>query len=646
MPPPNLPRWRSPSYISRGDYLSDALSLPLTGPLYANEPALPSLPVPSLEETLATLQDSTLAVATDAEKPQLRKDLASFAADGGAALQALLLARAERLAGSSWLQEWWNTQGYLIPRDPVPVNVSYFFQFKDDGSAADGCARAAALLFRAGEFRKRVVTGTLEADALGKKRAPLCAAAWKYMFNGLRLPKSGHDEFVMHDPALHNHVAVMCEGVIFSFDFVDENHDPLPVAALECLLRSCAAQAKAAGESAAGKPPCVGVLSSQERDAFAGDYEHLLTVHPSVPASMDILASAALLVNLDSLSPVSNKCASPVFWHGKSPSPNRYFDKPVQIIVAENGKAGLLGEHAMMDGMPMVRLADYIASASYAEVAAAKPAAPWVQPEMAAGVPRQIFEPEAVAAMGADAALGKAVERAKASFEKLTGEQELEPVTYAGYGASYMKASKISPDAFVQMAIQLATTRLFGKSVGTYEASQVRTFRHGRTETTRSCSTASVRFAAAMRGGGQPPEVKAELLRQAARRHVEYLGKAGAGKGVDRHMFGLSMLQTPGTQRPALFDNPAFKRAKTWTVSTSHLTHPKFDNWGWGEVVPDGVGVAYSIHPGKCVFNVTARREKDLARPLGHYLQEALEDMRAVLEAEKKKGGGGKKSKL
>jgi carnitine O-acetyltransferase len=86
------------------------------------------------------------------------------------------------------------------------------------------------------------------------------------------------------------------------------------------------------------------------------------------------------------------------------------------------------------------------------------------------------------------------------------------------------------------MAIQLATTRLFGKSVGTYEASQVRTFRHGRTETTRSCSTASVRFAAAMidRGGGQPPEVKAELLRQAARRHVEYLGKAGAGKGVDR----------------------------------------------------------------------------------------------------------------
>jgi carnitine O-acetyltransferase len=111
-------------------------------------------------------------------------------------------------------------------------------------------------------------------------------------------------------------------------------------------------------------------------------------------------------------------------------------------------------------------------------------------------------------------------------------------------------------------------------------------------------------------------------------------------------MFGLSMLQTPGTQRPALFDNPAFKRAKTWTVSTSHLTHPKFDNWGWGEVVPDGVGVAYSIHPGKCVFNVTARREQDLARPLGHYLQEALEDMRAVLEAEKKKGGGGKKSKL
>ena len=145
---------------------------------------------------------------------------------------------------------------------------------------------------------------------------------------------------------------------------------------------------------------------------------------------------------------------------------------------------------------------------------------------------------------------------------------------------------------------------------------------------------------------GASPKVRAELLRQAVKKHVGYLGKAGAGKGVDRHMFGLSMLVTEGTGRPALFDNPAFKRAKTWTVSTSHLTHPKFDNWGWGEVVPDGVGVAYSIHADKCVFNVTARKDRDFARPLAHYLGEALGEMEKVVEGAGMAKCGGAKAKL
>jgi carnitine O-acetyltransferase len=31
---------------------------------------------------------------------------------------------------------------------------------------------------------------------------------------------------------------------------------------------------------------------------------------------------------------------------------NRWFDKSIQLFVTENGKAGLQGEHSMMDGMP------------------------------------------------------------------------------------------------------------------------------------------------------------------------------------------------------------------------------------------------------------------------------------------------------
>ena len=114
---------------------------------------------------------------------------------------------------------------------------------------------------------------------------------------------------------------------------------------------------------------------------------------------------------------------------------------------------------------------------------------------------------------------------------------------------------------------------------------------------------------------------------------------------VDRHMFGLSMLVDKREDAPSLFSDEAYKRAKTWRVSTSHLTHPKFDNWGWGEVVPDGVGVAYSIHPNRCVFNVTARKDTGYSQRLAYLLEEALVEMRQLLEKEMLGGGEGR-SKL
>ena len=82
----------------------------------------------------------------------------------------------------------------------------------------------------------------------------------------------------------------------------------------------------------------------------------------------------------------------------------------------------------------------------------------------------------------------EAVRVAEGAYADLVGGQELQVQSFQGYGSTLMKKNKISPDAYVQMAVQLASFRLFGKCVATYEASQVRPYKHGRTETTRSCS--------------------------------------------------------------------------------------------------------------------------------------------------------------
>jgi carnitine O-acetyltransferase len=172
------------------------------------------------------------------------------------------------------------------------------------------------------------------------------------------------------------------------------------------------------------------------------------------------------------------------------------------------------------------------------------------------------------------------------SFQNLVTSQSNHAQSFQGYGSTFIKQAGYSPDAFVQVAMQLATYRLFGEQVGTYEATQVRPFCHGRTETTRSVSTASEAFVKKM---GMRPKMdeddpdhrkeKVALLQEAAKTHVEYTRIAALAQGVDRHFFGLALLVDDGEEAPDLYSDPVFARSKRWRLSTSHLTHPSFANW-------------------------------------------------------------------
>lgn len=61
-----------------------------------------------------------------------------------------------------------------------------------------------------------------------------------------------------------------------------------------------------------------------------------------------------------------------------------------------------------------------------------------------------------------------------------------------------MKKCRTSPDAFIQMALQLAYFRNAGRFSLTYEASMTRLFREGRTETVRPCTIESAAWVKSM----------------------------------------------------------------------------------------------------------------------------------------------------
>ena len=55
-------------------------------------------------------------------------------------------------------------------------------------------------------------------------------------------------------------------------------------------------------------------------------------------------------------------------------------------------------------------------------------------------------------------------------------------------GFEELKLAKVSPDAFVQICLQLTYYRIHRKLAPTYETASVRKYSHGRTETCRSLS--------------------------------------------------------------------------------------------------------------------------------------------------------------
>jgi carnitine O-acetyltransferase len=499
--------------------------------------------------------------------------------------------------------------------------------------------RGATMLFATAEFRRKIITGQLSPEVIGKKKnIPLCATAYKYMFNACRVPCLEQDVYRIYDPSLYTHCIVARKGHFFSIELVHpQTANPLPITQLEDQLGECIQMA----DTLSSKRHKLGLLTTQNRDVWARHRQELLQAGElAMKDALERLESGAILLNLDDESPVSRQECGDLFWTGGLKSgENRWFDKSIEIMVTNNGKAGLIAEHSMMDGMPVINFANYITGVTYAQ---AKRKSMHQQDQYRPISVPPVLDVFADALTSIDQELlGRIEAQAWKAFHKLISDHVLHVQSFQGYGSSFIKKSGFPPDAFVQMAMQLATYRLFGEQVGTYEATQVRNFLHGRTEVTRAVSTESETFVKRMGlrplGDELDPiacREKITLLRKATSAHAKYTGLATKAQGVDRHLMGLSLMVKAGEKMPDLYSDDVYARSKYWRSSTSNLSHPKFNLWGYGEVVPDGVGLAYAILPNSCVFNITALKATGFTDKLAELLEETLLEMRDLIESQ------------
>jgi len=182
------------------------------------------------------------------------------------------------------------------------------------------------------------------------------------------------------------------------------------------------------------------------------------------------------------------------------------------------------------------------------------------------------------------------IQDAQRHFKRQIGQHELRVLAYQGYGKRLIKKFGCSPDAYVQMIIQLAYHKMYDKNRPTYEAASTRRFQLGRTETCRSVSEESVAFCEAMADPAASQDECIRIFRAALDAHVKYINDASNGLGVDRHLFGLKMCIQPNEQMPAIFSDPVFGYSSTWFLSTSQLSTEYFNGYGWSQVMDKGYG--------------------------------------------------------
>ena len=152
--------------------------------------------------------------------------------------------------------------------------------------------------------------------------------------------------------------------------------------------------------------------------------------------------------------------------------------------------------------------------------------------------------------------------------QKLLSDVDLHIYVHDIFGKGFSKKCKCSPDAFVQMALQLAYYRDMGKFNLTYEASMTRLFRDGRTETVRSCSNESREWVLSMCDENATNADRIKLFRKACDYHVQQYRDSMTGKGVDRHLFTLYVVS-----KYLEVETPFLKEilSEPWRLSTSQV---------------------------------------------------------------------------
>ncbi|XP_078539011.1 carnitine O-palmitoyltransferase 1, liver isoform isoform X2 [Lissotriton helveticus] len=600
--------------------------------LYSFQTSLPHLPVPSVKNTVNRYLDSVKPLMDETDFRRMNALAKDFAITLGPKLQWYL--KLKSWWATNYVSDWWEEYIYLRGRGPIMVNSNYFaMDFLYVIPTTIQAARAGNAIHAILLYRKKLDREEIK-PLMAQNTIPMCSAQYERMFNTSRIP--GVETDTIQHVKDSKHIVVYHKGRYFKVWLYHDGRLLKPREIEQQMQRILDDKS----EPQPGEEH-LAALTAGDRIPWAKARKSHFT-NGKNKQSVEAVEKAAFFVTLDDTEQGYNK-EDPVtsldsyaksLLHGKCY--DRWFDKSISFVAFKNGKMGMNMEHAWADAPIVGHLWEYVLATDSFQLG-------YNEDGHCKGETNLNIPPPARLQWDIPAECQEVIENSLSTASALADDVDFHSFPFDSFGKGLIKKTRTSPDAFVQLALQLAHFRDKGKFCLTYEASMTRLFREGRTETVRSCTNESCDFVKSMADPTQTDEKRLKLFKIASEKHQHMYRLAMTGAGIDRHLFCLYVVS-----KYLGVDSPFLKEvlSEPWRLSTSQTPQQQVELFqldknpeyvssggGFGPVADDGYGVSYIIVGENLInFHVSSKfssHETDSHR-FGKHIRDAMNDILAL----------------
>ncbi|ETI57496.1 hypothetical protein L914_02074 [Phytophthora nicotianae] len=616
---------------------------PLT---YSFQDALPRLPLPPLKDTIQRYLQSVHPLLTSKEYEEVERMAHEFVHKEGPKLQFYLYLKS--WWSSNYVTDWWEKYVYLKGRSSLMINSNYYAlpgANLDFSLTKKPVALAAALVHEFLLFKQDLDREHLPPQLI-RGIVPLCMSQYQRIFSCTRIPGRETDSLKLYQHK-SKHIAVFCHGRVFKMPLFEKGQYGKLLTKFEIQRQFEWIETTALAMGAPSKAEeNLAALTAAGRIEWAENREQFFSSGVN-KRSLEVIESAVFVVVLQNDVAKDWTSMGKNLIHGSGG--NRWFDKSFNLVIYKNSVAGINAEHAWADAPVMAHAWEHV----YTKQTYTMPYDDNGDTLVQSDDERESKLPLCrMLQWDFSTGLQDAVLKSLGDAEKSISDFDLKVISHTDYGKGLIKKFRVSPDAFIQMALQLAYYRNSGTIAQTYESSMTRLYRDGRTETVRPVTDESKEFVLGMVDPKLSDAEKLKLLQRACDVHQDSYRNAMSGKGIDRHLFTLYCVSVGfGIESPFL--NNALSRP--WRLSTSQQPQQQTENWplvekalkgtqysiddarcpggGFGPVAEDGYGVSYMIAGENMLgFHISSKKScpSTSSDKFAEDIEQALADLKAL----------------